>query len=307
MSDNASTRIDRRNFLVGGAVVGSGLYIGMRFAKHRFDAPPPAGAGRTFAPNAFLRIAPDDTVTVVIGKSEMGQGIYTGMAMALAEELDIDPARVKVEFGPVDAAFNVPFAPVQFTGGSMSTSTTFMQLREAGARARAMLLAAAAKRWDVGVEELHTDDGKVFLAGKKLSYGKLADAAAQLAVPEKVALKDPALFRYLGKPHDAARFAHESGRQREIRHRHARAGNAVRRDRAAASHRRQDRQGRRHGGARGIGRRRRESGLPAGIAVYGTNTWAAKRGREALKITWNEGANRQFFDARRCGANTSNC
>ena len=94
-------------------------------------------------------MAPDDTVTVVIGKSEMGQGIYTGLAMALAEELDVDPARVQVEFAGADPAFNVPFMPIQFTGGSMSTSTTYMQLREAGARARAMLLAAAAQQWNV--------------------------------------------------------------------------------------------------------------------------------------------------------------
>ena len=106
-------------------------------------------AGRTLAPNAFVRVAPDDTITVVIGKSEMGQGIYTGLAMALAEELDVDPARVTVEFAGADPAFNVPFMPIQFTGGSMSTSTTYTQLREAGARARAMLLAAAAQKWNV--------------------------------------------------------------------------------------------------------------------------------------------------------------
>ena len=94
-----------------------------------------------------MRVSPDDTVTIVIGKSEMGQGIYTGLAMALAEELDVDPARVTVEFAGADPAFNVPFMPIQFTGGSMSTSTTYMQLREAGARARAMLLAAAAQKW----------------------------------------------------------------------------------------------------------------------------------------------------------------
>ena len=111
---------------------------------------PAAGAsGRTLRPNAFVRVAPDDTITVVIGKAEMGQGIYTGLAMALAEELDVDPERVKVELAGADPAFNVPFMPIQFTGGSMSTSTTYTQLREAGARARAMLLAAAAQKWNV--------------------------------------------------------------------------------------------------------------------------------------------------------------
>ena len=84
-----------------------------------------AASGRTLAPNAFVRVAPDDTVTVIIGKAEMGQGIYTGLAMALAEELDVNPARVKVEMAGADPAFNVPFMPMQFTGGSMSTSTTY--------------------------------------------------------------------------------------------------------------------------------------------------------------------------------------
>src|SRR6476620_9749074 len=127
MSDPAHSGIDRRSFLVGGAVIGAGLYVGMRFAENRFEAAAPAGV--PFRPNAFVRIAPDDTVTIIIGKSEMGQGIYTGLPMALAEELDVHPARVQVEFGPVDPVFNTPFAPVQFTGGSMSTNSTYMQLR----------------------------------------------------------------------------------------------------------------------------------------------------------------------------------
>ena len=121
-----------------------------------------------------MRVAPDDSVTVVIGKSEMGQGIYTGLPMALAEELDVDPGARE---GGIRAAsipaFNVPFAPVQFTGGSMSTSTTYMQLREAGARARAMLVAAAAQRWKVDAATLRTEDGVVFNGSKKLTYGKL--------------------------------------------------------------------------------------------------------------------------------------
>ena len=145
---------------VAAGVIGGGLVLGIRFANRR-EAAAPGGAGRTLAPNAFVRVAPDDTVTVVIGKSEMGQGIYTGLAMALAEELDVDPARVTVEFAGADPAFNVPFMPIQFTGGSMSTSTTYMQLREAGARARAMLLAAAAQKWNVDAAALRTEDGKV--------------------------------------------------------------------------------------------------------------------------------------------------
>ena len=89
---NAST--SRRNFLVAGAVVGGGLYLGIRFAEKEFGELPVAGA--TLQPNAFLRVAPDDIVTVIIGKAEVGQGVYTGMAIVAAEELDVDPARIKV-------------------------------------------------------------------------------------------------------------------------------------------------------------------------------------------------------------------
>jgi len=203
MNDQSPAGFDRRTFLTAGiaaGVIGGGLVLGIRFANRR-EAAAPSGAGRTLVPNAFVRVAPDDTVTIVIGKSEMGQGIYTGLAMALAEELDVDPARVTVEFAGADPAFNVPFMPIQFTGGSMSTSTTYMQLREAGARARAMLLAAAAQKWGADATALRTEDGRIFLGDKTASYGSVADAASQLPVPEKVTLKDPANFRYLGKPH----------------------------------------------------------------------------------------------------------
>src|SRR4029079_14400481 len=115
--------------------------------------------------------------------------------------LDVDPARVQVEFAPADPAFNVPFAPVQFTGGSMSTSTTYMPMREAGAKARAMLVAAAARQWKVAPESLRTENGQVFKGSQSLTYGARADAASQQSVPEKVTLKDSAQSRYLGKPH----------------------------------------------------------------------------------------------------------
>jgi isoquinoline 1-oxidoreductase subunit beta len=296
MSENSSARLDRRNFLIGGTVIGGGLYLGMRFAENRFDSAPAAGAGRTLSPNAFVRIAPDDAVTVVIGKSEMGQSIYTGMAMALAEELDIDPNRVKVEFAPVDPAFNVPFAPVQFTGGSMSTNTTYMQLREAGATARAMLLAAAAQQLRVDASQLRTEDGRVWLGRESLSYGRLADAAAQLPVPDKVALKDPAQFRYLGKPQKrldapmkvdgSAKFGIDMrvpGMLFAVIARPPVIGATLAKldDRAARA-------------VPGVVDVKQ---IPAGVAVYGTNTFAAKRGRDALALDWNEGANKNLSSA----------
>jgi len=290
MSELPQARFDRRNFLIGGAVIGAGLYVGMRFAENRFGT---GGSGATFQPNAFLRIAPDDTITVIVGKSEMGQGIYTGLPMALAEELDVAPSRVQVEFAPADPAFNVPFAPVQFTGGSMSTSTTFMQLREAGARARAMLIAAAAKRWEVPAERLRTEDGRVFNGKKSLSYGALADAASKETPPKDVALKNAAEFRYLGKPHKrldapmkvdgSAKFGLDMrlpGMLYAVIARSPFVGGAlVKLDDQAA---------------RAVPGVVDVKQVPAGVAVYATSTWAAKRGREALSIDWDGGKNAVF-------------
>ena len=281
----------RRTFLIASAIAGGGLYLGIRFAENKFGGIPASAA--TLQPHAFLRVAPDDTITVIIGKAEMGQGIYTGMAMVAAEELDVDPNRVKVEMAGADPAFNVPWGPLQFTGGSMSTSTTYPQLREAGAKARAMLLAAAAQHWNVSVTDLRTEDGKVFNGGKSLSYGRLADAASKLPVPEKVELKDPATFRYLGKPQKrldspmkvdgSAKFGIDTrlpGMLFAVIARPAVIGaKMVKLDDSAA---------------RAVPGVVDVKEIPGGVAVYGANTFAAKRGREALAIEWDEGPNKQF-------------
>ena len=288
MSDQPQARIDRRHFLIGGAVIGAGLYIGIRVADKHFGSEPVSK--NPFRPNAYLRVAPDNSVTVVIGKAEMGQGIYTGLAMAVAEELDVDPRRVQVEFGPVDPAFNVPFAPMQFTGGSMSTSTTYTQLREAGARARAMLLAAAAKHWNVPADTLRTEDGRILNGRKSVSYGAMADAAAGEPVPEKIALKDPAQFRYLGKAQKrldapmkvdgSAKFGLDMrlpGMLHAVVARPPVIGAKLRKVDDTA--------------ARAVPGVLDVKSLPFGVVVYGSNTFAAKRGREALSIDWDEGAN----------------
>ena len=289
MNDKSPAGFDRRTFLTAGiaaGVVGGGLVLGIRYADKREASA--VGSGRNFQPNAFVRVAPDNTVTLIIGKSEMGQGIYTGLAMVLAEELDVDPKRVEVEFAGADPAFNVPFMPIQFTGGSMSTSTTYTQLREAGARARAMLLAAAAQRWKVDASELRTEDGKVLLGSRSLSYGALADAAAQLPVPETVSLKDPADFRYLGKPQlrldapmkvdGSAKFGIDMrvpGMVFAVIARPPVVGATIASVNDSA--------------ARAVPGVVDVKVVPAGVAVYGTNTWAAKRGRDALQVDWNEG------------------
>jgi isoquinoline 1-oxidoreductase beta subunit len=275
MSD--SSRLDRRHFLIAGTVVGAGLYVGMRFGAKRLDER--AVPGKNLEPNAFVRVGSDDSVTVIIGKSEMGQGVYTGLAMLVAEELDVDPKRVRVEFGPADPAFNVPWFPAQFTGGSMSTSTNYQALREAGARARAMLLAAAAAHWQVDASELTTDNGVVHHGSRTRSFGALADAASRLAVPEKVVLKEPAQFKYVGKAHPrldapakvdgSAKFgldARPAGLLFAVVARSPYLGGAVASFQDAA--------------ARAIKGVVDVKQVPSGVAVYATNTWAAIKGRD---------------------------
>ena len=294
MSNPASSHIDRRNFLIAGAIGGGALYLGIRFAGNRFGNAPASGA--TLAPNAFLRVAPDDTVTVIIGKAEMGQGIYTGLAMVVAEELDVDPKRVQVEMAGADPAFNVPGLPIQFTGGSMSTHTTYPQLRQAGAAARVLLLNAAADHWKVSAANLRTEDGFVFNGSDKLSYGRLADAASKLPVPEKVALKDPAQFRYLGKPQKrldtpmkvdgSAKFGIDvrlPGMLFAVIARPAVVGATLRKVDAAA--------------ARALPGVVDIKEIPGGIAIYGTTTFAAKRARDALVADWDGGPNKHFSTA----------
>lgn len=295
--NESAPRFDRRNFLIAGAITAVGVVIGIRVSKDRFGGDAADTSGETLKPNAFVRIAPDDTVTIIIGKSEMGQGIYTGLPMILAEELDYDPARVKVEFAPVDPAFNLPFAPVQFTGGSMSTNSSYQQLREAGARARAMLLSAAAEHWNVDAASLRTENGVVWNGSKKLTYGRLADAASKLPIPDKVTLKDPAAFRYLGKPmkrldapmkvDGSAKFGIDMrvpGMLFAVVARPPIVGATLGKIDDSAT--------------RAVAGVVDVKTVPTGVAVYATNTWAAKKGREALKIDWDGGKNAKFSTAQ---------
>jgi isoquinoline 1-oxidoreductase beta subunit len=156
-----------------------------------------------FAPNAFLRIGADGSVTIIAKHLEMGQGAYTGIATVLAEELDADWAKVRVESAPANAKLyaNFAFGTMQGTGGSSAMNNSWTQLREAGAKGRAMLVSAAAKEWKVPVGELTTEQGVVYHAGSKrqASYGSLAGKAAALPVPDKVTLKDPKDFKLIGR------------------------------------------------------------------------------------------------------------
>src|SRR5712692_5663371 len=137
--------LGRRDFLKVGAAAGGGLVLGFRLRSGEETAV--QAAGRTFAPNAFIRIAPDDVVTIVVGRSEMGQGVFTALPMLVAEDLEADWSKVRVEAAPADAAYNHTAFGTQLTGGSSSVWSSWEQMRKAGAVGKAMLIAAAAKTW----------------------------------------------------------------------------------------------------------------------------------------------------------------
>jgi isoquinoline 1-oxidoreductase beta subunit len=289
--------IGRRHFLIGAAVVGAGLYVGFRVADQRGGtgaaASGPGGAAN-FAPNAFVRIGADDTITVLIGKSEMGQGVYTGLPMVLAEELDVNPAHVKVEFAPVDRAYYMPWAPAQLTGGSSSTNTTYQQLRQAGATARAMLIAAAAGQWQVDAAKLGTSgDGAVTHGDRRLRYGELVEAAAKLEPPKTVALKDPSSFRYIGKRvprlDSPAKVSGQAEFGLDVRRPDMLFAMVARAPVFGAKLERFDDKA-----ARAVPGVVDVKQVPSGVAVIANNTHAARKGRDALETAWDLGAGASF-------------
>jgi isoquinoline 1-oxidoreductase subunit beta len=167
-------------------------------------APAAGPSAKEFEPNAWVRIAPDDTVTVMLGKSEMGQGVATGLPTMLADELDVSLDQVRIQFAPPAPQYADPkmgMGPVMVTGGSTSIADMWIPLRTAGATARAMLIAAAAKQWGVDPASLRTSNGAVSHEGSGCSagYGSLVAVAATLPVPTNVPLKSPHQFTLIGK------------------------------------------------------------------------------------------------------------
>ncbi|HLA26794.1 MAG TPA: xanthine dehydrogenase family protein molybdopterin-binding subunit [Syntrophales bacterium] len=151
---------------------------------------------------SFVRIGADNSVTVIVNHSEMGQGVYTGLPMLVAEELDADWSKIRIEAAPVDPVYDHVFFGMQATGGSTSTWAEWERLRKVGATARAMLIAAAAETWNVDSTSCRTENGEVIhtASQRRLSYGQLVEKASTMAPPQNVALKDPGDFKLIGKP-----------------------------------------------------------------------------------------------------------
>ena len=190
----------RRTFLVTSAAAGGGLLLGV-YLPRSIGAKAQVADG-IFAPNAFLRIRPDDSITLIMPQVEMGQGTYTSMSMLIAEELEVDLVKVILEAAPPsDKLYANPLLGFQVTGGSTSVPGFWEPLRRAGATARVRLIQAAAVQWSVDTASCRAEKGEVVSpTGQRLNYGALVDAAAKLPVPDKVALKDPKDFTLIGTP-----------------------------------------------------------------------------------------------------------
>ena len=285
--------VGRREFLKTSAAVTSGLCIAAYVPELGASARELAATGPgIFAPNAFLRIAPDDTVTVIVNHSEMGQGVYTSLPMLLNEELEADWSRIKVEAAPVDPSYNHTIYGVQMTGGSSTTPSEWERFRKMGAMARIMLTEAAATKWNVPPESCHVAKGFVIHAesNKKASYASLTEAASQLKPPPNIPLKDPKKFTLIGKPtrrldtpskiNGSAQFGLDVKLPGMLFAVVARppvfAGRVSKVDSADTL---------KIAGVRSVEQ------IPAGVAVIADRYWAAKLGRDKLKIEWEDGEN----------------
>ena len=188
--------VSRRGFLQGAAASTAGLVIS--FYVPRLVHAAPRAAQPLPSPNAFLRIGSDDSVTVLLAHSEMGQGIWTGLAMLIAEELDCDWSKVRCEHAPAAAVYGHPAMGLQMTGGSTTTHGEFDRYRNVGAMAKAMLLRAAATSWKATPDKLTAAKGVISFGGKTLKYGEVAEAAMKLPPPKTVKLKEPKDWKLIG-------------------------------------------------------------------------------------------------------------
>ncbi|MDH4276148.1 MAG: molybdopterin-dependent oxidoreductase, partial [Gammaproteobacteria bacterium] len=191
------TEISRRTFIKIGVAAGGAMWVGISTSVHAVPSAPPAQGSEI---NPWIRIDANGEITVSIDKSEMGQGVVVGLAMLVAEELDAEWSQIRTEFAPAAPIYkNLKFR-IQSTGGSTSMVSSWDNLRRMGATARALLIAAAARRWGVAVGDCVTQPGRVVhtASGRHLSYGELVADAAHLPVPE-VKLKDPTRYRLIGK------------------------------------------------------------------------------------------------------------
>jgi isoquinoline 1-oxidoreductase subunit beta len=318
----------RRKFILGTLGVAGALAVGWGVMPPRqrltTAEPLPTGEGEV-AFNGWVKIARDGTVTVTLAKSEMGQGVVTGLCMLLAEELDADWSRVRWQQSPIDKIYNnistvvdgLPVHPdtdnlvldavkwltaktmrevgVMMTGGSSSVKDLWLPMRQAGAAARQMLVAAAAAQWSIAAADCSTENGEVIAPdGRRLAYGALAAAAAQQAMPSSPTLKSPERFKLIGRPtrridtpgkiDGSARFGIDALPDgllyASVKMCPTLGGRAQRHDDAAARQRR---------GVKAVVAVPPLNGGTGGVAVIADHPWRARQAADALDVTWDHG------------------
>lgn len=288
IKDTVASALSRRSLLKAGAGLAIGVYIarnGKAFAQA------PAAAQVNITPNTFLIIKPDDTVTVLCKHIEMGQGPFTGMATLVAEELDADWSQMRADHAPSNPVLykNLLFG-VQGTGGSSAISNSYEQMRKVGAAAREMLVAAAAKEWNVPAAEITVENGVIkHPSGKQGRFGAFAEKANQMPAPANPKLKDPSQFRFIGKEGVVKRLdsaeksngtavftldINEPDMLTVVIARPPRFGATVASFDATA--------------ARAVSGVVDVKQVPTGVAVYAKGFWPAKTARDLLKITWDD-------------------
>lgn len=282
---NVPVSANRRQFLQGTSALG--LVVGFHFSGvGRALAAEPAGE---FVPNAFIRIAPDNTVTVICKHIEFGQGPYTGVATILADELDADWAQMRVESAPADVKkyANSAFG-VQGTGGSTAMANSWDQLRTAGAEARARIIAAAAKKWGVDASTITIEKGVVKGSGGTATFGELAELAQQTEVAGPFKPKEPDAWKLIGaaklpkvdtleKTNGTAMYTIDVKMPDMLTcviERPSRFKAKVKSFDGSA--------------ALAVPGVKEVFAVPQGVAVLATGYWAARTGREALKVEWDE-------------------
>ena len=292
-----SRRVVLQNGLAGGLVLA--FQWPLRAAPVNEPEQPPDNPSGQFAPNAFIRIDNAGKTTLVIPQAEMGQGVYTAIAMILAEELDADFAQVVIKHSPAsDKLYANPLFGIQVTGNSNSIRSFWDKLRGAGASARTMLIAAAAEQWQVDAGSCSASNGKVThdASNRTLTYGELANSAAKLPVPDKPKLKDPKDFTLIGKPLRRNDTPDKSDGKTiygidamvpdmkfaTLAQCPVLGGKVKNVDDSAAKK------------LPGV---RQVIVLDDLVAVVGDNMWAASRGLDALKVTWDEGPNAKINSA----------
>ncbi len=290
---NAPHDPTRRDFIKAGAALGAGLTLGFHLTPARAGKRVvQTAAGEAFAPNAFIRVAPDNTVTVLVKHLEMGQGVQTGLPALVAEELEVPWESIRVEAAPADHTLynNLFWGPMQGTGGSTAMGNSYEQLRRAGATTREMLREAAALTWGVDKAQVLAEAGRMrhVSSNRALAYGELVERAAGLEVPHHVKLKPASQFKIIGrgfkrtdsraKSDGSARFGMDlrlPGMLTAVVLRPPRFGDKLKTfyaDKALA-----------RPGVKAVFE------IPAGVAVVATDTWSAIQGRLAVKAEWEAG------------------